>query len=495
MNRTAQLEKRFNDILRGRVTADARSYAHFLEAICAQQDPAACINKIVESSHGSSAVQAAMRHNTNIQFLNGTATILLLYLFRATDLGDVLDHLLTAIVDPPIFWTAFSQAFDQGELSEQAQEAFAALLLRLLCLTTGNTSPYRDLAKKPSILTRLLNSSQLIVKDNGYRIQHILSTFKSGTPVAAVGGPGGRHDNDFNDFREISILPTADEILCQQPPFIRPGSVLEDPDGEATRTADYLDNTFRLLREDMLYEIREELQTAIGKKKGRYRGLIIDGVTLDGVYSGTDDRKTRWGVKLKCQDDFKSMKNVPDKQRKTYLEKDPAGARILKNQSLVCILSGNQIISLASVHRVEALLAQKPPIIVLQLEGEASISKTLLQLQSSNAIRLVQIDTALFAFEPVLKALQKTQVIPLSEELLFWKEGNTIGSAAVTAAQVTRPLAMNPSVDLKPLLGLSSSIVLDKSQAASLLAGLTQNLSLIQGPPGAFINRIFIAIC
>ncbi|KAG2057924.1 P-loop containing nucleoside triphosphate hydrolase protein [Suillus hirtellus] len=484
MNREAQLEKRFNDILKGRIPANAQNYAHFLEAICAQQDPAACIHKIVESSQGSTAVQAAMRHNTNPQFLNGPATKLLLYLFRATDLGDVLDHLLIAIVDPPIFWTAFTQAFDQGDLNEPAQEAFAALLLRLMCLTTGNTSCYRDIAKKSSILTRLLDSSQWNVKDIGYRIQHILSTFNSGTPVTAVGGPGGRHDNDFNDFREISILPTADEILCQQPPFIRPSSVLEDPDGEATRTADYLDNTFRLLREDMLYEIREELQTAIGQKKGRHRGVTIDGVTLNGVYSGTDDRKTRWGIKLKCQDDFKSMKNVPDKQRKTYLEKDPAGVRILKHQSLVCILSGNKVISLASVNRVEALLAQKPPIVVLQLEGEASITKTLFQLQSSNAIRLVQIDTALFAFEPVLKALQKTQVIPLSEELLFWKDGNTIGSAAVTAAQVTRPLAMNPSMDLKQLLGLSSSIVLDKSQAASLLAGLTQRLSLIQGPPG-----------
>ncbi|KAG2138479.1 P-loop containing nucleoside triphosphate hydrolase protein [Suillus clintonianus] len=484
MSRAAQLDKRFNDILRGRVAADARSYPQLLEAICTQQDPATCINQIVESSHGSRAVQAAMRHNTNIQFLNGTATELLIYLFRATDLGDVLDHLLTAIVDPPIFWTAFSQAFDQGELNEPAQEVFAKLLLRLMSLAAGDTSSYRDLAKKSSILARLLNSSQQTVKDIGYRIEHILSTFKSGTPVAAVGGPGGRHDNDFNDFREISILPTADEILCQQPPFIRPSGVLEDPDGEETRAADYLDNTFRLLREDMLYEMREELQTAIGQKKGRHRGLIIDGVKLDGLYSGTDDRKTRWGIKLKCRDDFKSMKNVPDKQRKIYLEKDPAGVKILKHQSLVCILSGKQIISLASVNRVEALLAENPPVIVLQLEGEASISKTLLQLQSSNAIRLIQIDTALFAFEPVLKALQKTQFIPLSEELLFWKDGNAIGSAAVIASLVTHPLAMNPSVDLKPLLGLSSTIILDKSQAASLLAGLTQRVSLIQGPPG-----------
>ncbi|OJA15476.1 hypothetical protein AZE42_06348 [Rhizopogon vesiculosus] len=483
MNRAAQLDKRLNDILRGKVPANT-NYPLFLEAICAQQDPATCINKIVESPNGSNAVQAAMRHNTASSFLNGTATALLQYLFRATDLGDVLDHLLTAIVDPPIFWTAFCQAFDQGDLDEQGQESFAMLLLRLMNLTIGNTSSYRDVAKKPSILSKLLNSSQQSVKDIGYRIEHILSTFKSGTPVAAVGGPGGRHDNDFVDFREISILPTADEILSQQPPFLRPSGVLEDPDGEETRAADYLDNTFRLLREEMINEMREELQTALGKKKGRHRGLTIDDVMLDGVYSGTNDRKTRWGIKLQCQDDFKSMKSVPDKQRRSYLEKDPAGSKILKHQSLVCILSGNQIISFGSIHRVEELLARKPPVIVIQLEGEASIEKTLLRLQSPDNIRLIQIDTALFAFEPVLKVLQNMQFIPLSEELLFWKKGNLIGSASVTATQVTRPLAMNPSLDLQGLLKTPTRIVLDKAQAASLLAGLTQRVSLIQGPPG-----------
>lgn len=483
MNRTTQLTKRFNDVLTGKVPANA-NYSLFLEAVCAQPEPATCINSIVESPNGSSAVQAAIRHNTTSSFINGTATTLLQYLFQATNVGDVLDHLLTAIVEPPIFWTAFCQAFDQDVLNEQAQGAFAMLLLRLMNLTSGNTSSYRDIAKKPSILSKLLNSSQQSVKDIGYRIQHILDTFKSGAPAAAVGGPGDRHDNDFVDFRETSILPTADEILCQQPPFLRTSDVLEDPDGEETRAADYLDNTFRLLREEMIHEMKEELQTALGKKKGRHRGLTIDGVKLDGVYSGTKDRRTRWGIKLKCQDDFKSLKSVPEKQRRSFLEKDPAGSKILKHQSLVCILSGNQMISFGSIHRVEELLAQKPPVIVVQLEGESSIEKTLLRLQSPDNIRLIQIDTALFAFEPVLKVLQNMQFIPLSEELLFWKMGNIIGSASVTATQVTRPLAMNPSLDLQGLLKTPTRIVLDKAQSASLLAGLMQRVSLIQGPPG-----------
>ena len=240
-------------------------------------------------------------------------------------------------------------------------------------LTIGNTAPYRDIAKKPSILVKLLNSSQQSVKDIGYRIQHILATFHSGIPVAGVGSPGGRHDNDFVDFRKTSILPTAGEIICKQPPFLRPSSLLEDPDSEETRVADYLDSTFRLLREEMILEVREKFQTALGKKKGRYRGLSV---ALHGVYRGTEHRKTRWGIKLQCKDDFKLMKNVPEEQRKAYLEEDPAGSKILKHQSLACIMSGNDVVSFRSIHRAEDLLAKRPPVIVMQLEGEASIGKT-----------------------------------------------------------------------------------------------------------------------
>ena len=129
---------------------------------------------------------------------------------------------------------------------------------------------------------------------------------------------------------------------------------------------------------------------------------------------------------------------------------------------------------------------------MIQLEGGASIEKTLLRLQSPDDTRLIQIDTALFAFEPVLKALQNTQFIPLSEELLFWKDGNLVGSALVTATRVTRPLAMNPSLDLLGLLQTPTRIVLDKAQAASLLAEPTQRLSLIQGPPGDAFQAPFI---
>ncbi|KAF9517370.1 hypothetical protein BS47DRAFT_1371407 [Hydnum rufescens UP504] len=390
--------------------------------------PATCINQIVESSHGRNALQAAMRHDIKSSFLNGLATELLQYLFRAADLGDVLDHLLTAIVDPPIFWTAFNQAFDQGQLNEQAQEAFATLLFRLINLSVASAASYLD-------------------------------------------GPGGRHDNDFVDFRQISILPTAHEILCKRAPFLRPSGVMEDPDAEETREADYLDNTFRLLREDMIYEMREELQIALSKTGRRHRGLVIEDVTYEGVYTGTADRKTRWGIQVKCQGDFKSMKGVAENKREYYLEKI--------SPSLVCILSGDQIIGFASVNRVLELLAENPPVIVLQLEGKADHLQTFSSTYNRCCHLCVRTSVEGFAEHTVHTAVGGAPV---------WKDGALPGSASVTATPLIRALAMNPSLNLQGPLQISNPIVLDKSQAASLLAGLTQKVSLIQGPPVYFLT-------
>ena len=53
----------------------------------------------------------------------------------------------------------------------------------------------------------------------GHLIKHILS--RTGPVHGVLDGPGGRHDNDLADFRDITILLTADEILCRKPPFLR----------------------------------------------------------------------------------------------------------------------------------------------------------------------------------------------------------------------------------------------------------------------------------
>ncbi|KIJ58232.1 hypothetical protein HYDPIDRAFT_34380 [Hydnomerulius pinastri MD-312] len=389
------------------------------------------------------------------------------------------------MVEPPIFWSPFVGAFQKGELRDDAQLVFGGVLVRLLMMSGKDTTQYRGLAALPSILDNLLGSSNQEIREIGHRIKHILNTATVTTPLAVLCGPGGRHDNDFVDFREIAILPTGDEVLCQQAPFIRP-SFLDDPDSIETRVEDYLDNAFRMLREDMVYEMREEVQIALQKKKGKHRGLRIDGLSMIDVYTGTEERKTRWGLMLQCRTDFKQFSGVGDKARETFLKKDPRGSKILKHQSLACLVADEQIVSFGTINRVEELLARNPPVIVLQLNGEASIAKTLSCLSTSKSVRLVQIDTATFAFEPVLAALQKMRSVPLCEEILFWEDGKPVAGAsnATKVSHVTRAIARNLSVDLKTVLSLAKSIILDKSQAMSTLAGLAQRVSLIQGPPG-----------
>ncbi|KAF8553248.1 P-loop containing nucleoside triphosphate hydrolase protein [Imleria badia] len=488
MNQTRinQLSKRFHDVLYGRVIVDPRNFRLFLEAICAQEDPAKCVEQLISSQHGLPSIQNAMRFDLSLAFFNDLATSTLDHLLRTADLGGgLLDHILIAIVDPPIFWSAFAQGFETGALTEKAQLVFAKLLDKLIALKNNDPSPYRGLASKPSVINKLLESSQHEMREIAHHIKYILDAFASGSALNSPFGPGGRHDNDFPCFRDIAILPSADEILSTQPPFIRPSSVLYDAEAVDTRVADYLDNIFRMLREDMIYDMREELQIALKKKPGKHRGLHIRGLSMVDVYTGTQDRGSRWGLVLQCHHDFPQLQAIKDvNDRKKFLSDDPAGFKILRNQSLACLIADEDVVSFATVLRVGDLLAEKPPSIVLQLDGEASTSKALLRLSTAKDIELLQIDTAIFAYEPVLKALKNMQLVPLSEELLFWMDGQTLQSPATQVDQVVRALSLNPSMDLQSILTMSKSVQLDKSQAESLLAGLRQRVALIQGPPG-----------
>ncbi|KAH0828787.1 P-loop containing nucleoside triphosphate hydrolase protein [Lanmaoa asiatica] len=487
MNRNQQLNKRFFDILSGSTDVE-RHKVHFLEGLSQQEDPAACVSKIVESKNGLSAVQQAMRHDLSAKFMNGLGSNVIEYLLRANDLGDVLDTVLLRILNPPIFWNKFCEEFEKGNLDKNAESVFAKLLAHLLRMENKDTSCYHDRAKQPSIFNRLTSSDQPEVIAATNVIKEILSTASTTSAPSTSEGPGGRHDNDFINFRDISIIPSANELQCTKKAFFRHASLLDDPTGKGTRIPDYLDNTFRLLREDMLHELKDELLpilTKDSKKQGK-RGTVIEGLCIVGVHTGSDDQRTRTrhGIVLQCNEDLKIFHNIKDSDRITFLKKDSRGSKFLSHQSLACLIADGKLLSLGTILRVEDLLVKKLPAVVFQISGEASFIKTLLKLNAAKEVKLVQTNTAIYSFEPVLRVLQTMKIVPLAEEILFWENGIPISSPPTTISQITIPLARNSSMDIQPLLKTPTSIKLDQAQAVSLLTGLNQRVSLIQGPPG-----------
>ncbi|KAF5345199.1 hypothetical protein D9758_009720 [Tetrapyrgos nigripes] len=466
-----------------------KNFVQFLEAICVQSDAPSCMDQLI-AGNGLRFVQRAMHSDLSISFLNGLATDLLVYLqkpeIQTVSSGQYLEKTILAIVDPPIFWTAYTNALKAKELSESAQRSFAWLLLQLLTLPSETTSPYLSVAE--AVLPVFSGSPIPYLRDLGHKIKKAIAVMTA-PPVPAAGGdvqPGGQHDNDFADFRQIAILPTANELASTHPPFLRPSSALNNPSTEQNREALYLDNQFRLMREDMIHEMHEELQIVLGKQKGRkHRNLVIEGVKLVGVDLGEQSKRKTWGMVFQCAEDFPQLKGKTDEQRKKYW-RDKESAKILKNGSLTCLMVDGDVVAFPSVRRDEVELAKNPPQLVLEMEGQLSITTLLLRLESAKKVKLIQIDVALFSYDPILNALKRIKTLPLSEELLFWKEGQLLGSPdhPVSLSNTTCLFDQNPRQDIQNLLQISKSIVLDGTQAESLLCGLAQNISIIQGPSG-----------
>ena len=491
MDRNVQRKRRlFDAICKGKEALSEYNALQFLEGFCSEGDVVSCISKVITTAAGLSSLQNAMRAKLTAQFFNNQAAAVLAYLqtpeLKIINEGELLRKVLVEIVDPPFFWDAFRGSFLKRELNDNAQLSFTWLLLQLCSLPSDSAERYRTIPEMQTIMTLLLTSSSSAIRTGGQKIKLILDTC---SPVSPTGnrfgpGPGGRHDNDFVDFRKISILPTTDELESMERAFIQPSDVLEEPETESSRVAIHLDNQFRLLREDMLYEMREELHIATGKKKGYHRGTKIFKLEVKGLECGDDRKRTKWGLIVAGQNGIPQLKKKDDvKSRKAYLSEH---RNIFKHLSLACLIAGKEVVAFPTINRNDDLLAKDPPEIILQFEGGESTTNALRKLKLGDDVTLIQIDTALFSYEPILKGLQQTKILPLSSELLLWKKGDDISfvSDQAQAKKVVQALRDNPQTDLQSLLSTKKSIQLDNTQAASLISGLEQSISLIQGPPG-----------
>ncbi|KAI0050262.1 P-loop containing nucleoside triphosphate hydrolase protein [Auriscalpium vulgare] len=494
--RISRSRRLFLSILDGKTSLNSRNTALFLEAISVQEAPVPALAKLLTRAD---LYQTALWADQSVSFFNKTAAPLLDFFRQAPELklvqgGQSLQDFVVKTVEPPIFWDAFVKALRSGHLQEGARLGFSWLLLQLVSLPPDQAQPYRALAEDTSVLDILLASANSETRTYTQSIKHVVETRGVGAAIDDD-GPGGRHDNDFPDFRSIAILPTADEIYSKRKPFLRTADDMEDVD-ESQRTATHLDNQYRLLREDMLYELRNELQIALGEKKGHHRGLVVEGLKIQDLHGEPSTRNPRWGLQFQCREDLWFFRKDKPKNRPKYLKDNP---KLVRDGSLVCLLVDNEIVAFPTISRDEELLSKTPPIFALQFDEESSATKTLTKLRGLEVVKLIQIDTAIFSYKPVLEALKAIKAMPLAPEIILWKEGSTIPEPplGLSISHITRALIEAPYQDLRPLLGTPKAIKLDDAQAASLLMSLTRRVSLIQGPPGtgkSFIGALLAKI-
>ena len=485
--RSSRLRSLFTKVLSGKQDITSTNAKQFLEAIYGQPDPAICIQRLFGSGPGFLALNTTLRIDDSVNFLNNHVTAFLQYLqapeLRSICGGHVLQQIVLKIVDPPLLWNAFIRAVKSGDLSEQGVECFSWLLLFLVSLPRDRAIEYADVVQEDRVFQRLLNSPQLEVRTRAYRIKHIVDTLTTKNKPE-VGGPGGRHDNDFGDIHEIAILPTPDE-LASKDPFLRRAAEIEGNEVGSSKLALHIDGQFRLLREDMLRDLREEIQLARSPNKGRRRALCIENLSVTGVLV---DERQPWSLQLQCLQDLPQFHDKDIPKRKKFVRDNP---KLLRHQSVACLMTDESVIALATLIREEDLLSRNPPVLCLQL-SEGNTEQTLLRLKTAQNIKIILLGTAVFSYEPVLKRLKEIKELSLEEDILRWKKEKDLSCSAYHLSDGIRGIIYSLdtccSIDLQHTLGLRRSTKLDKSQAACFVAGLRQRLSLIQGPPGTNSN-------
>ncbi|KAF9911845.1 hypothetical protein EC991_002148 [Linnemannia zychae] len=376
------------------------------------------------------------------------------------------------------------------------------------------------------------------------------------TSHAAFNGPGERalhgtrHDNDHTMISKIAILPTRDEILCRQEPYlpITDDKVLPThflPKGWRR----HLDDHFRLYRQDMLDLLRTNIQAFVDllnrtdKRSDhefvdseRLARLLGDNLCLN-VYNNvqfSDISTNNYypGLTKILFDQPLRVQGLDQEDRQEFWEQ--AQGRLMRG-SLVCMVrrlraqtSGDhrghcQVILAVVQEREITGLSESDKVANVQVlfTDPTSYSMAFTPVHSSPAHDerwfLIECPGSLFErYRSVLKALQSKlpATLPFGKYIVFAGEESDISYCSSNVKIIDPPLyTTDPGFkfDLSVLLkdgavcdhdvhdGLSADRAkkvlrehssLDDGQVAALVDTLGREFSLIYGPPGTGKSKI-----
>ncbi|KAG9247288.1 P-loop containing nucleoside triphosphate hydrolase protein [Calycina marina] len=317
--RTKRLSKALHQFLRGDRTIQGAADAKlFLEALQTEVNPSRCIETIISSKAKLEPIRAFTHSLKLIKHISDPAV-------KSLANGSFLNDLLLSIIHPTTFWNAVVKLCLSNGLSEENLQHFLWLSMYLY-------------------IKAILAAENHVTRTYWYKTEKLLLAIPSKDPRKSAFGAGERHDNDFADFRQICIYPTADEFLCKEQPYsVRAKEVQETTEKE--RTMIHLDNQFRLLREDMLGE------------RGRGSGISLDEPCLA----------------LHCETGLEKITRLGAAGRKKFLSESKG---FLKHQSFGALVGENEIYGFARViNRKNDFLLQEQPIVHLQFPNDASFKR------------------------------------------------------------------------------------------------------------------------
>ena len=178
--------------------------------------------------------------------------------------------------------------------------------------------------------------------------------------------------------------------MCKSPPYLP----LEDGSNRIFEGLDYLlDKQFRLLREDMMSTLCEELKST--SPRNTFPVLKVCGIMASEPdhqkRTGKRAQPARWGAGFKCQ-----------LQTKNCLPPTLG--------TLICVVHNAQPCLFATVVQLQATTVNAQQFTVIL----DSMQSTLMPLHPlyPQDMKIVEVSSSFFSYEPVLRALKLTEHLP-----------------------------------------------------------------------------------
>lgn len=294
------------------------------------------------------------------------------------------------------------------------------------------------------------------------------------------------HDNDKANFRAISIVPTSSELRCKESPFL-PSAF--SPEHIDNKEAAALDRQFRLMRQDLIGVVKEELRAELKLNSGQRRRILPDPTLINFGMKPEPHIVIRMSLPMRLSKRIQAMNN---KDAKDFFETGP-GNRVLKRGTLVLLVhdSADKSIDISAVGTV---VARRDSLKIVNIPGsdkrkrvlevgisfnEESMRKITPLLQNLESKTegvpmsgyIFNASAGLFSLQPICKALKNMDSYPMNTQLLDY-------------ARPPPPLLPHGGKDFEDLSdSIKSAIGNDISQKKALQEIFNSNLVLCQGPP------------